>query len=147
MRDTCILIIVGSWLTAGLLTACNHQSGPRKPTAAAVVDATGAMCEPRMTTPKRIQSAGNPDAGTQRALNWMPKINERKSPGPRPAAGFTWIPGGSFWMGSEEPNMPDARPLHRVYVDGFWMNETEVTNEQFSKFAKSTGYVTVAERK
>lgn len=42
--------------------------------------------------------------------------------------------------------MADARPLHRVYVDGFWMDRTEVTNEQFRAFVDATGYVTVAER-
>ncbi|HSE41906.1 MAG TPA: formylglycine-generating enzyme family protein, partial [Acidobacteriota bacterium] len=42
--------------------------------------------------------------------------------------------------------MNDARPIHRVYVDGFWMDETEVTNEQFAEFVKATGYKTVAER-
>ena len=36
----------------------------------------------------------------------------------------------------------DARPIHRVYVDGFWMDATEVTNAQFAKFVKATGYVT-----
>ena len=40
----------------------------------------------------------------------------------------------------------DSRPIHRVYVDGFWMDTTEVTNEQFATFVKATGYVTVAER-
>ena len=40
----------------------------------------------------------------------------------------------------------DSRPIHRVYVDGFWMDATEVTNEQFAAFVKATGYVTVAER-
>ena len=40
----------------------------------------------------------------------------------------------------------DSRPVHRVFVDGFWMDETEVTNEQFARFVKATGYVTVAER-
>ena len=29
---------------------------------------------------------------------------------------------------------PDSRPIHRVYVDGFWMDATEVTNAQFAKF-------------
>jgi formylglycine-generating enzyme required for sulfatase activity len=77
---------------------------------------------------------------------WVPKINERKPPA-KAVAGMIWIPGGSYWMGSEEPNMPDARPLHRVYVDGFWMSKTVVTNEQFAKFVKATGYVTIAERK
>ncbi len=26
----------------------------------------------------------------------------------------------------------DSRPIHRVYVDGFWMDKTEVTNAQFA---------------
>jgi hypothetical protein len=57
-----------------------------------------------------------------------------------------WIPGGEFWMGSDEPDFADARPWHRVYVDGFWMDKAEVTNEQFEEFVKATGYVTLAER-
>ena len=40
----------------------------------------------------------------------------------------------------------DSRPIHRVFVDGFWMDATEVTNEQFARFVKATGYVTDAER-
>lgn len=41
----------------------------------------------------------------------------------------------------------DALPVHRVQVDGFWMDATEVTNDDFAAFVKATGYVTVAERK
>ncbi len=66
-------------------------------------------------------------------------------PGPVPP-GMVWIPGGEFWMGSDEPEFGDARPWHRVSVDGFWMDTTEVTNEQFEKFVKATGYITTAER-
>ena len=67
-----------------------------------------------------------------------------------------WIPGGEFSMGTEDApdmsagsmnSMADARPIHRVYVDGFWMDNTDVTNVQFGKFVKATGYVTVAEQK
>src|SRR6185312_12453330 len=43
--------------------------------------------------------------------------------------------------------MSDARPIHRVYVDGFWMDKTDVTNDQFARFVAATKYVTVAERK
>jgi sulfatase modifying factor 1 len=57
------------------------------------------------------------------------------------------FPGGQFWMGTNDRHMPDTRPWRRVYVDGFWMDRTEVTNEQFAEFVKATGYVTVAERK
>ena len=41
----------------------------------------------------------------------------------------------------------DSQPIHRVVVDGFWMDATEVTNAQFEKFIQATGYVTIAERK
>ena len=40
----------------------------------------------------------------------------------------------------------DAQPIHRVAVDGFWMDTTEVTNAQFAAFVQATGYVTIAER-
>jgi formylglycine-generating enzyme required for sulfatase activity len=69
--------------------------------------------------------------------------NARQPPGPAPE-GMVWIPGGVFWMGTDE--FPDAQPVHKVYVDGFWMDKTEVTNEQFAKFVAATGYVTVVER-
>jgi formylglycine-generating enzyme len=62
--------------------------------------------------------------------------------------GMGWIRGGEFTMGSDdESSRLNERPPHRVKVDGFWMDETLVTNEQFSKFVEATGYVTTAERK
>ena len=61
--------------------------------------------------------------------------------------GMVWVPAGEFRMGSTEETFADTRPIHRVWVDGFWMDKTEVTNEQFERFVKATGYVTVAERK
>src|SRR5438445_11235790 len=60
--------------------------------------------------------------------------------------GMAWIPGGTFWMGAED-GQSDEKPVHQVTLDGFWMDKTEVTNEQFEKFARATGYVTIAERK
>src|SRR5215813_5591545 len=77
---------------------------------------------------------------------WIPKINESEPPGPAPA-GMIWIPGGRFWMGTAEDHMQDARPCHRVHVDGFWMDKAEVTNAEFAAFVKAAGYVTIAERK
>jgi formylglycine-generating enzyme required for sulfatase activity len=41
----------------------------------------------------------------------------------------------------------DSRPIHRVLVDGFYMDITDVTNAEFARFVKATGYLTVAERK
>src|SRR6185369_14451248 len=80
--------------------------------------------------------------------------NTRSAPG-TPPQGMVWIPGGEFSMGAAEaPGMNmvgmqatiDSRPVHRVYVDGFWMDTTVVTNAQFAKFVDATGYVTIAER-
>jgi formylglycine-generating enzyme required for sulfatase activity len=77
---------------------------------------------------------------------------------PVPAAspsGMAWIPGGEFSMGAMDPpatteagmhEAADARPIHRVYVDGFWMDKNDVTNEEFARFVKATDYVTMAER-
>jgi len=61
---------------------------------------------------------------------------------------MVWIPGGEFAMGGVGPEArPDEFPVHRVRVDGFWMDETEVTVGQFKRFVAATGYVTTAEKK
>ena len=58
---------------------------------------------------------------------------------------MVWIPGGTFRMGSED-FYPEERPVHTVSVDGFWMDEHQVTVAEFRRFVKATGYVTMAER-
>lgn len=58
---------------------------------------------------------------------------------------MAWIPGGTFLMGSND-FYPEERPVHRVAVDGLWMDESLVTNAEFRQFVDATGYVTVAER-
>ena len=60
-------------------------------------------------------------------------------------ADMLWIPGGTFLMGSED-FYPEEGPVHEVSVDGFWMDRHTVTNEEFARFVKATGYVTIAER-
>jgi formylglycine-generating enzyme len=69
---------------------------------------------------------------------------------------MVWIPGGEFSMGSDASSESlcqvagmtrDSQPIHRVAVDGFWMDATEVTNDQFAAFVKATGHITVAERR
>jgi formylglycine-generating enzyme required for sulfatase activity len=58
-----------------------------------------------------------------------------------------WIPGGEFTMGTDgNAGRPEEKPAHRVRVDGFWMDRTEVTNAQFEAFVRATGYVTTAEK-
>ncbi len=62
-------------------------------------------------------------------------------------AGMVWIPGGEFTMGTDDPHSdPNERPGHRVRVDGFWIDEHDVTNAEFRRFTEATGYRTIAER-
>lgn len=100
------------------------------------------------------QNAPNPESLVSSEGFQPTEVNPTPAPGAAPE-GTVWIPGGEFSMGANDPpdmdNVGmkatlDARPIHRVYVDGFYMDKTDVTNAQFAKFVKATGYVTVAER-
>lgn len=63
-------------------------------------------------------------------------------------ANMVWIPGGTFAMGADNKQSSiDEYPKHKVMVDGFWMDVTEVTNKEFTAFIEATGYITTAERK
>lgn len=50
-------------------------------------------------------------------------------------------------MGADnEQGRADEYPKHSVRVNGFYMDATEVTNDQFAAFVSATGYVTTAEK-
>jgi formylglycine-generating enzyme len=102
----------------------------------------------------RVEASRPMPAGVE-AGAFAPTIpNPTAAPASSPA-GMVWISGGEFSMGAMDPPATtdagmhaatDARPIHRVSVDGFWMDKTDVTNEEFARFVKETGYVTIAER-
>ena len=63
-------------------------------------------------------------------------------------AGMVKIPAGTFMMGADNDQASaDEYPKHKVTVNTFWMDVNEVTNKEFAKFIKATGYKTTAERK
>ena len=68
-----------------------------------------------------------------------------RPPGRPPARDMMWIPGGTYTMGSDH-HYPEEAPAHRVRVEGFWIDRGPVTNAQFQKFVKATGYVTLPQR-
>src|SRR5450432_3529766 len=137
-----------------LAMACHREShsdapAPKGPASAA----------PHASTSSPVVSATSAvETPTREASPFAPTV-ENASPRIEPpagSAGMVWIPGGEFSMGAFDPDRhagagcgdptADAQPVHRVHVDGFWMDSTEVTNEAFEKFVRATGYVTVAER-
>src|SRR4029079_13953227 len=81
-------------------------------------------------------------AATPRPAAFEPTVPNAGAPrGPAPP-GMVWIPGGTFSMGAADPRaepegghegMADARPVHRVYVGGFWMDKNQVTNGAVSR--------------
>jgi formylglycine-generating enzyme required for sulfatase activity len=62
---------------------------------------------------------------------------------------MVFVPGGTFMMGSDPVDdsnaRSDERPRHNVTLDAFWLDQTEVTNEQFGRFVTATAYETTAE--
>jgi formylglycine-generating enzyme len=81
----------------------------------------------------------------------MPASNLDTIPNRRPSGradvdGMAWVAGGTFRMGSDR-HYPEEAPVHRVTVDGFWMDRTPVTNAQFRRFVAETGHVTMAEQR
>jgi formylglycine-generating enzyme required for sulfatase activity len=128
-------VLAGAGIAGGIAwPACNRASEPMAPA--------------RTSTTETSLSARD-------VTGFLPTI-EYTPVAPTPAPqGMVWIPGGEFSMGAADA-VPgdvvgaeatrDARPIHRVSVDAFWMDRTEVTNDQFAAFVAATGYVTVAER-
>jgi sulfatase modifying factor 1 len=118
-----------------------------------LVVALGAVALTRTSPePASLSAVSAPPA----APTFLPTVANAAAPTGVVPDGMVWIPGGEFSMGAQDPPdsndtvgmqaTEDSRPIHRVYVDGFWMDRTEVTNEQFAAFVDATGYLTIAER-
>jgi sulfatase modifying factor 1 len=110
------------------------------------------------STPPAIETVAPNHALARPPSNgFLPTTENQNRPSEAAPVGMVWIPGGEFSMGAQDPPglqdpigmqaTTDSRPVHRVLVDGFWMDATEVTNEAFTAFVTATGYITVAERK
>ena len=60
---------------------------------------------------------------------------------------LVYVPAGEFLMGSPDgEGEDDEHPQHTVYLDAFWIDETEVTNAMFAAFVQATDYKTDAEK-
>jgi formylglycine-generating enzyme len=94
-----------------------------------------------MSTTRSLSGAAAKGHGTGPAPARNAPANRKQDQ----ARNMTWIPGGTFRMGSAD-FYPEERPVHRVTVDGFRMDTRPVTVEEFRRFVKATGYVTVAQR-
>jgi formylglycine-generating enzyme required for sulfatase activity len=64
-----------------------------------------------------------------------------------------YIPAGEFTMGYSKEDIARLTNSniqfvgHKVLVEGYWMDKTEVTNDMFTKFINETKYITDAEKR
>jgi len=139
LRFSNLLLISFSLLTA----ACHEKSKPvvaiatGKPVVVNPTQKPAICCEsniPNRFAPSfQVKNASLPNVPVKPATNHDKMV---------------WIPAGTFQMGGDNKQaQPDEYPKHKVTVNGFWMDATEVTNEQFARFVIATGYVTTAEKK
>jgi sulfatase modifying factor 1 len=121
---------------AGIATSsCKQKTATAATTVKPVVATKKALCC-ESNIPKRFASLNT----SQVTVPDVKTIASHK--------GMIWIKPGTFMMGADNSQAsPDEYPKHKVTVDGFWMDATEVTNDEFAQFVKATGYITTAERK
>jgi formylglycine-generating enzyme required for sulfatase activity len=99
------------------------------------------------SVPSAKNSEKNTNSGEASSLESSNQVDQSQWPSKPWPKGMVWIPGGEFQMGGVGPEArKDEFPIHAVKVDGFWMDETVITNEAFRRFVKATGYLTTAEQ-
>ena len=63
-----------------------------------------------------------------------------------PPLGMVLIPGGEFQMGSDDGDVY-SRPAHSVSVKPFYIDATEVTNEEYFEFIRATDHAATKKKK
>ncbi|MCX6056505.1 MAG: PKD domain-containing protein [Chloroflexi bacterium] len=58
-------------------------------------------------------------------------INETANPNTKDGMTMLFVPEGEFTMGSDVNT--DEQPIHAVYLDSFWIDQTEVTNAMYAQ--------------
>jgi serine/threonine-protein kinase len=95
-------------------------------------------CVPATQTPVSVQSTTTSQPQSTAAFIASPtpgNVNSQVSP--KDGMVMVFVPAGEFKMGGT---------VNIVYLDAFWIDQTEVTNAMFAKFVMGTGYVTDAEK-
>ena len=134
VRSDCAIVITS---VCALLISCNNSVPTKKPgthdaSPKSIADTTVKSC--CLKAPSRFET--------------RTQSNQSVNEGKLSRQGMVFVKGGTFQMGGDNNQAAaDEYPKHKVTVDGFWIDQTEVTNGQFAEFVKATGYITTAEQK
>ena len=133
-------IVIKNWLMF-LMVGIGLSANAQKTTAHSAVNDTAA-CESKSCCTSKIPNRFANNIKTT-STSGLQSINTTLLK----QEGMVWIEGGTFAMGADnEQGRRDEYPKHNVKVNGFYMDATEVTNEQFAAFVKATSYITTAEK-
>ena len=142
----CLCLPLGL-ISATLLIGCVDETTETVPGIQSSGDAAEAASDEETENGNKTSTENDgTDAPTAAAKGGSDQPLIVQEPEVNPPRGMAWVPGGSFRMGSTD-GFPDELPIHEVELDGFWMDETEVTVAEFKRFVDATGYVTIAEKK
>lgn len=123
------------------------------PTGQTIHQPSGGSARPDKTPPTAAQTQPAPPQGQPSSGDDEPeiaKVNQQLQAvqqeelrklvqqGITPPEGMVLIPAGEFLMGAED-GLPDARPMHRVYLSSYWLDKYEVTNTQYRQCVEGGG--------
>ncbi len=121
------------------------------PVITATQEATATPTVKPSQTPNPPTPTNPPQPATISTLDFPPNNATLGDKWARPQDNMTmvFVPNGTFTMGIDPDKFPEAysdeQPPHKVTLNEFWLDQTEVTNAQFGQFVKATNYETTAE--
>jgi len=134
-----VVVVLVAMIVGGVLRELFSTSpGPEPGIAQATLTLSDTMVEPE-------PAPATPEPAPLTATS-MPSVPPTATPAPPTAApslgiGSTmegqdsmtllYVPEGEFLRGSEEDE-PDEKPQRSIYLDAFWIDKTEVTNEMYA---------------
>jgi formylglycine-generating enzyme required for sulfatase activity/tRNA A-37 threonylcarbamoyl transferase component Bud32 len=123
------------WATLGLLGIIAVLAWPRNPETVVEVVVETVLVTALPVVVNEETSTQTPIISTPIAAN--PEIGSTMV-SPKDGMVMVYVPKGEFTMGNNNGSS-DEKPIHNVYLDSYWIDQTEVTNAMFATFLNELG--------
>jgi len=134
------VVVIGLWLSGWFLgyglAVANEQAPAKSESTPVKPESVPAKSEPSPVKPRSAGSDTKPAEKTRHPATGSPASKTSVLPATitgKDGAPMVLVPAGEFPMGSEQGD-DDEQPVHRVFLDSFYLDTFEVTNGQFAKF-------------